>query len=618
MFNVKRKWSCIFMLAFVFLVSSLAFANQEKSHLKSPEYVPGEVLVKFRSNVSRSIARATHRFIGSRSIKRFSRINVEHIKVPDGWTVEETIKMYELDPDVEYAEPNYYRYAMATPNDTYFQDGLLWGLNNEGQSVNGTSGTADADIDAPEAWDTHTGSSTVVVAVIDTGVDYDHVDLSGNIWENSDEKTGDDNGDGFPGVQGKDDDGDGLIDEDSQGREPGDAGYTNDLANDDDENGYADDIYGWNFVNDDNDPDDDDNHGTHVAGIAGAVGNNNEGITGVSWTCKLMVLKAGDSDGDFSVSDEVGAIEYAYKNGAHIINASFGGATYSQSERNAIEDAKDNGLLFVAAAGNDGNSQADYPARYTLDNIISVAATDQDDNLASFSVGSSNYNVESVDVAAPGKNIYSTKPNDTYQYLSGTSMATPHVSGLAALIWAQETGLTYTQVKDRILNGVDTKSSLNGKVLTGGRINANNSILNSPSPPSDLVATAASSTQIDLTWTDNSYGEDGFKIERKAGEGAYSQIHDTETANITSYSDAELSSSTTYYYRVRSYKSDRNSSYSNEASATTPGGSSSSGGGGGGGCFIATAVHGSAHYIVAKSAVLLGIFIKQIGLDSRN
>jgi len=255
-------------------------------------------------------------------------------------------------------------------------------------------------------------------------------------------------------------------------------------------------------------------------------------------------------------------------------------------------------LLFVAAAGNNGddndgpNSNSMYPATYDLENIISVAATDYDDKRPNWS----NYGVTSVEVAAPGKSIYSTTRNDTYESWDGTSMATPFVAGLAALIWHTNTNLTYSQVKDRILNGVDTKSSLDGEVLTGGRINAYNSIQNLPSPPSSLAATAASSSQIDLSWTDNSYGEEGFKIERKTGSGgAYDQI-DTVGANVESYSDTGLSTSTTYYYRVRSYRSGQNSAYSNEADAIPSAASSSSGGGGGGGgggCFISTAVDGS-------------------------
>ena len=232
-------------------------------------------------------------------------------------------------------------------------------------------------------------------------------------------------------------------------------------------------------------------------------------------------------------------------------------------------------MLFVAAAGNEGYGNQEsgwdndvagqeiYPAGYDLDNIISVAAADYNDNLALWS----NYGPTSVDVAAPGADIYSTKAGDSYQYLSGSSMAAPHVSGLAALIWAADNSLTYTQVKERILNGVDPRSSMDGKILTGGRINAKNTI--PLSPPANLAITSVSSAQIDLIWTDTSSAETGFNIEKKTGsEETYSQIAAVAT-DTESYSDTGLSESTAYYYRVMAYNSSGNSSYSNEVNATT-------------------------------------------------
>lgn len=220
------KRSSIILMIFLLAYPTSVF-SQETKRL---EYVPGELLVKFRSGVSRHLARATHRSFGSRPIKRFRRINVDHIKIPEGWSVEEAVAIYMLDPDVEYVEPNYIRRALLTPDDPDFDK--LWGLHNTGQEVNGTIGTEDADIDAPEAWETQTGSNSVVIAVIDTGADLDHEDLSDNIWCNSDE---------IP-----------------------------DNGIDDDENDYIDDIRGWDFVIGNNDPDDDNSqdesyHGTHVS-----------------------------------------------------------------------------------------------------------------------------------------------------------------------------------------------------------------------------------------------------------------------------------------------------------------------------------------------------------------
>ena len=523
----------------IFLIAyPISVFSQER---KQMEYAPGELLVKFRSGVTSRLARATHRFYGSRAIKRFRHINVDHIKIPKDWSVEEAISLYRLDPDVEYAEPNYIRRISLTPNDTDFAE--LWGLHNTGQVVNGTSGTNDADIDAPEAWDTETGISSIVIAVIDTGTDWNHEDLSNNIWSNSDETLN---------------------------------------GSDDDNNGYVDDIRGWDFVptNGDNDPSDDNDpyyHGTHVSGTIAAEGNNNTGITGVCWSASIMPLKVLDESGLGYVSDIVKAISYAIDNGAKVINVSLSGTFYSTSEYDAIKSARDNGLLVVAAAGNSGDGfelfgwnndipgNANYPASYDLNNIISVAATDQLDRLASFS----NYGPISVDVAAPGVNVYSTIAGNAYQYLGGTSMATPHVSGLAALIWSTDNDLTYTQVKDRILNGVETKSDLEGKILTEGRINAGNSILDTLPPPANLAVTPISGSRINLSWTDNSFGETGFTIERKTGSGGtYSQIA-TVSANVTSYSNTGLGEATTYYFRITAYNSSGNSSYSNEANATT-------------------------------------------------
>lgn len=302
--------------------------------------------------------------------------------------------------------------------------------------MNGISGTPDADIDTPEAWDITADSSDMIIAIVDTGVDYNHPDLSENMWTNPEE---------IP-----------------------------DNGVDDDGNGYVDDVFGWDFVGDGDDNDTDDNdpmdlngHGTHVSGIAAAKGDNALGVTGVCWTAKIMPLRFLDADGVGTVADEISAIDYAIANGAHIINASFGDDTFTQSEYDAISRANSEGILFVAAAGNlgpnDDPSQF-YPASYNLPNIISVTATNQDDNLCWFS----NYGATTVDVGAPGVHIYSTRPGGIrYQYMHGTSVAAPYVAGLAALIWGYDSGLTHYEIKDIILNGVDIKPTLNGKNRRG-------------------------------------------------------------------------------------------------------------------------------------------------------
>ncbi len=327
------------------------------------EYVPGEVIVKFKSDTTAYKINTLHKRIGSLKKKEFKGVRIHQMRLPDGVSVEEAVEYYKSDPDVEYAEPNYIVRIDSVPDDTYFNN--LWGLHNTGQ----TGGGADADIDAPEAWDLTTGSTDVVIAVVDTGVAYDHPDLAGNIWNNTGETSCSD---------GIDNDG----------------------------NGYIDDCKGWDFVGNDNDPADYNGHGTHVAGTIAAHGNNSNGITGVMWQAKIMPLRFLGISGSGTTADAVSAILYANAKGAHVINNSWGGSGYSQALKDAIDASN---AVVVCAAGN-SSSNIDkfsfYPAGYKSANIISVAATDSRDNLASFS----NYGKTSVDLAAPGLNIYSTIP----------------------------------------------------------------------------------------------------------------------------------------------------------------------------------------------------------------
>lgn len=337
-------------------------------------------------------------------------------------------------PMIAYYEPNLIVTVSQIPNDPSFPS--LYGLHNTGQ----TGGTMDADIDAPEAWDITTGSSNDVVAVFDTGIDWTHPDLAANVWTN-------------PGEIG----GDGI---------------------DNDRNGFIDDIRGWDFVQDDNNPMDTDGHGTHVSGTIGALGNNAVGVAGVNWNVKILPLRIFNPFA--GIDDVVRGLRYVVAKGVKVSNHSWGGGSYSVTLFNAIQEAGTNGHLFVAAAGNggldwigdDNDRFPDYPASYNLDNIISVAATDKNDRLASFS----NYGATSVDLAAPGVNIYSTVPGNDYDYGSGTSMAAPHVSGVAALAWAAKPNATMAEVRNAILAGVDPISSLSGKVATGGRLNAHNTL----------------------------------------------------------------------------------------------------------------------------------------------
>ncbi len=343
---------------------------------------------------------------------------------------------------VEYAEPDAIYHLSATPNDTYYS--LLWGLNNTGQTVNRDRGTANADIDANLAWDVWTGSSSFVVGMCDSGILRTHQDLAANIWSNPGE---------IPG-NGIDDDG----------------------------NGYVDDTWGWDFYNNDNDPTDDNGHGTHTAGTVGAVGNNGVGVTGVCWNVKLAALKIGAADGSISVTAAVNALNYCVGKGIKLSNHSWGGGASNTSLNNAITAARNAGHLVIAAAGNGGaDGRGDnndvtpsYPASYSQDNIIAVAAIDNDNKLATFS----NYGASSVDIGAPGVTIASCYNTSTssYVYLDGTSMATPHVTGVAALVWSKNPTWTYAQVRDKLYSSGKAVTALSGKTTTGKCVNANNAI----------------------------------------------------------------------------------------------------------------------------------------------
>ncbi len=413
------------------------------SQMGRGNYKEGELLVKFKSGLVASSSLKVHKAVGASVIKRYTIVpELHHVQLPKGLSVQDAIQQYMSDPDVEYAEPNYMRCASVKPNDTYFGD--QWALRNTGKYANGTRG---ADIKATKAWDIFAGDGSVIVAVLDSGIDYTHEDLAGNIWKNLGEINCSDG-----------------IDNDS--------------------NGFVDDCKGWNFVDNNNDPFDDLDHGTHVAGIIGAVGNNGVGTAGVMWDVQLMPVKIFDATTTLSgncnsvfASDEIAGIQYAVNNGARVINASFHGEGFCLSEMNAISNADAHQVLFVAAAGNESNNNdlaPAYPASYNLPNIISVAATDQDDRRVPFS----NFGLNSVHVAAPGVYILSTVPNNLFsdfsdkQFFAGTSMAAPHVSGLAGLLFSYYDGIYNTlfdhhQVRQTILNYADKKPTLDGWIQTG-------------------------------------------------------------------------------------------------------------------------------------------------------
>ncbi len=408
-----------------------------------------EVLVRFKPGVKLSDIRK----IAGRSNDRVED-NIESVKGLvtiddlDGASAEDVARQYAAMTDVvEYAAPNDVislddpaspgrpgdlpkEPADNVPNDPEF--GNQWALSNTGQD----GGKSGADVNALKAWSKTKGTRDVVVAVLDTGVDYTHLDLAANMW----------------------------IRPDSVPQ------YS------DDELGTFNDLQGYSADYESSDPMDENGHGTHCSGIIGAEGDNNEGIAGINWNIQIMPLKFLGRGGTGTTKDAIEAINYAIdrkQKGVNIrvISASWGSTQYSKPLEDAIRAAGENGILFVAAAGNsstDNDRYKHYPSNYDLPNVISVAALDRNDSLASFS----NYGAKSVHVAAPGREIVSTWLGDAYREASGTSMATPYVSGIAALIIANEPNITIEKLKDRIIKSVDKVDSLNGKVVSGGRIDA--------------------------------------------------------------------------------------------------------------------------------------------------
>jgi subtilisin family serine protease len=405
-------------------------------------HVPGEVIVRLKTGTAlREEDMKILEGAGAMEVERLDfpatetsgpQAPILRIKLNERTSVAEAIAELLRDPAVLYAVPNNTYELQGRPtvtNDPVSPNDLhtrLWGLHNPG----GGTSVADADIDAPEAWAIGTGSRNgPLVAILDTGADYNHPDLNANIWTNPGEVAGD------------------GIDNDS--------------------NGVIDDVRGYNAFANNGNPMDGHSHGTHVAGTIGAVGNNGIGVVGVNWEARMMPVKIFSDAGSTTTDAIIRGINYATRMGARVTSNSWGGGPANQAIKDAFGTSP---AMHLIASGNNGRNNdltPTYPAGYDLDNIISVGSSTKAERMSSFS----NYGATSVDLVAPGSDIYSTTPNGRYGSMSGTSMATPHVSGAVALLLSEEPDLTNAQVRSRLLAAVDTFAAYQGKTVTGGRLN---------------------------------------------------------------------------------------------------------------------------------------------------
>jgi subtilisin family serine protease len=415
----------------------------------SAEYAPDRIIVKYRDAAAKHGVERSQLLeaVGATVNRRFATMtDMESLRLDGAMSVEAAVARLASDPRIEFAEPSFIVTTHSVPNDEHFDQ--QWGLHNVGQAINDyPSQGADIDVDGPEAWDHGVGSSTVVIADIDEGVDVTHPDIAANVWTNPGEVAGN--------------------------------------GNDDDGNGFVDDVNGWDFLHDDatvfdgadDTSDNTDFHGTHTSGTIGAVGNNGIGVAGVCWNVRIMSLKFLQFQG--TTEDAIAAVDYAVmmkQRGVNIraINASWGGGSYSSGLYAAIQAAGSADILFCASAGNGGSDgigddndvYPSYPCSFDLPNIISVASWTRYDLLSNFS----NFGATSVDIAAPGSLIASTGPNGHYYFSSGTSMAAPHITGSVGLLASISPSLTGAQIK-QILLDTSTPVASTQPTVTGGRLN---------------------------------------------------------------------------------------------------------------------------------------------------
>lgn len=522
-------------------------------------YRAGELLVQFRSDVTdQQITGVFQRgrlgvikHIQTRSMRDHGRIGIT--RVATGLSVPEAVRLLNRLPGVEFAEPDYVATQEFESNDPFYVDGSLWGMFGDDQpSPVGPAPTYNPfGAQAEMAWAAgFIGSPDVCVGIIDGGLQLDHPDLAANIWTNPGE---------IPG-NGIDDDG----------------------------NGYVDDVHGWNAYLDNGNVSyvdaATDYHGTHVAGTIGAVGGNGLGVAGVNWDVTMI---SGVMFGLGYYSDAIQAIDYMTnlktKKGLNIValNHSWSGTSFSQALLDAISRAAQAGIFSVAAAGNNTNNidvSPRYPAAFDTtasagyDAVVSVARINKDGNKGI----SSNYGANNVDLGAPGGEVFSTAPIDSYRSANGTSMAAPHVTGAIALYASANPGASPAQSRNDLLTaGVRPLASLQGITVTGGTLDVGTLLalepigLAAPAAPAILQATAASGTRVNLSWADQSNNELGFAIERSS-DGVNFYLADTVGAGYTIYSDLTVSPGNTYFYRVYAYNPGGGSSYANTVSVTTP------------------------------------------------
>ncbi len=474
------------------LLVGAATTAYSASKSSEAERVPGEIIVKLKSSKVRSfLSRKSNYGLNVKRLMNLRAGNFVLFKTTNKSAMA-TIEKLNNDPAVEYAEPNFIYRAIGKKVRNKSQDpkfGELWGLintgNNEPAGTRGNSsnsGKAGIDINVKEAWKITKGDKKIKIAVIDTGVDYNHPDLKNNIWTNEAE---------LNGVEGVDDDG----------------------------NGYIDDIHGYDFANNDGDPMDGNGHGTHCAGTIAAEHDNNIGVAGVMANASIVGIKFLTDQGSGSTADAINAIDYATKINVDIMSNSWGGGGSSQALKESIERARDAGIVFTAAAGNsstDNDSQPHYPSNYDVDNVISVAAHNYNDELAYFSC----YGSKTVHVSAPGRNILSTVPNNSYDVFSGTSMATPHVSGVIGLYISENGRTSHKDLRQRLMSSSVYGKAYAKKTVSKGRVDAYNFLsgIVAPRPyepkPSEWVSQAESHESI------HPYGNDSDSSKEFVIQGA--------------------------------------------------------------------------------------------------